>query len=142
MLWNKKNDWYTISGLLGQCRRIQRMLMGIGVSIRADVQIQVLQMEIGRVLSLLVAISCLIVAYLYGSSEIFHLGIVIVVLPLGCIWYGSEIGSFVDMSASEEGGADNFTGMLIIVAGWAALLIMLLIVVLNASGNLPVKPGL
>lgn len=99
-------------------------------------------MEIGRILSLLVALSCLIVAYLYGSSEIFHLGLVIVVLPLGCIWYGNEIGGFVDMSASEEGGADNFTGMLITITGWVALLIMLLIIVSNASGELPVKPGL
>lgn len=99
-------------------------------------------MEIGRALSLLVALSCLIVAYLYGSSEMFHLGIVIVVLPLGCIWYGNEIGGFVDMSASEEGGADNFTGMLITVTGWVSLLIMLLVIVLNASGGSPVKPSL
>lgn len=99
-------------------------------------------MEISRVLSLLVAISCLIVAYLYGSSEVFHLGVVIVVLPLGCIWYGNEIGSFVDMSASEEGGGDNFTGVLIVVAGWVGLLVMLLIMLLNALGDFPVKPGL
>lgn len=99
-------------------------------------------METGRVLSLLVALSCLIVAYLYGNSEIFHLGIVIVVLPLGCIWYGHEIGGFVDLSASEEGGGDNLTGMLITVTGWLILLIMLLIIVFNAFGNLQAKPGL
>jgi len=89
-------------------------------------------MEIGRAMSLLVALACLVIAYFYGSSETFHLGLVVVVLPLGGIWYGNEIGSLIGMGASEENAADNILGMLITVSGWIVLLGMLALVVFIA----------
>lgn len=91
--------------------------------------------EISRAVSLLAALACLALAYFFGSSEVFHLAITVVVLPLGCIWYGSEIGGFVGLSADEEGGAGNVVGALITVAGWAVLFTMLAIIVFFAFGS-------
>ncbi|MBY0576734.1 MAG: hypothetical protein K2P67_09100 [Gallionellaceae bacterium] len=91
--------------------------------------------EINRAASLLAALVYLITAYFFGSSEAFHLAVIIVVLPLGCIWYGNEIGSFADMSADGEGEAGNVVGTLITISGWIVLLAMLAAIVFSASGN-------
>lgn len=81
--------------------------------------------EISRAASLLVALACLVTAYFFGNSGAFHFAVTVVVLPLGCIWYGNEIGSFAGMSADGEGGAGNVVGTLITAGGWSVLLAML-----------------
>ncbi|MDP2783822.1 MAG: hypothetical protein Q8O38_04420 [Sulfurimicrobium sp.] len=86
-------------------------------------------------MSLLVALACLVMARFFGSGEAFHLTIAVVVLPLGCIWYGNEIGGFVGMSANGEGGVGNVVGVLITVAGWTVLFTMLAIIVFFALGR-------
>lgn len=93
------------------------------------------QVEIGRGASLLVALACLVSAYFFGNGETFHLVLVVVVLPLGCIWYGHEIGGFVDMSANEAGDAGNIAGAVIVVVGWGALLALLAAIILFALGR-------
>lgn len=92
--------------------------------------------EIGRVASLLVALACLVVAYFYGSGETFHLALVVVVLPLGCIWYGDEMGGFVGVRANEEDGIGSIAGAFITIVGWVVLLAMLAIIVFIAFGRL------
>lgn len=84
--------------------------------------------EIGRAISLLVALACLIMAYLFWSREVFHLVVTVVVLPLGGIWYGREIGSFAGTSPSGEDGAENVVGAFITIAGWIILFSMLAII--------------
>ena len=42
---------------------------------------------------------------------------------------GEEIGGFMGMSAQGEGGVDNVTGRLIMVAGWLVLFSMLAMIV-------------
>lgn len=91
--------------------------------------------EIGRAVSLLAALACLVIAHFFGRSEVFHFAVTIVVLPLGCIWYGNEIGGFVGMSENGEGGAGNVVGALITGAGWAGLFTMLAIIVFFAFGS-------
>ncbi|PWB53759.1 MAG: hypothetical protein C3F18_07165 [Nitrosomonadales bacterium] len=86
-------------------------------------------------MSLLAALACLVMAHLSGSRETLHLAITVVVIPLGCIWYGYEIGSFVGMSANEEGGAGKVAGALITVAGWAILIAMLAMIGFFAFGR-------
>lgn len=91
--------------------------------------------EAGRVASLLVAFACLVMAYFFSSSEVFHLSVAVVVLPLGCIWYGAEIGSFVGMSASGESEAGNFFGVLVVLVGWIALFALLASIVFISFGH-------
>lgn len=91
--------------------------------------------EIGRAASLLTALACLVMAYFSGNSGVFHLAITVVVLPLGCIWYGNEIGGFANMSSDGEGGTGHIVGALITVAGWAVLLAMLAAIAFSAFGG-------
>lgn len=85
--------------------------------------------EINRVASLSASLACLAAAYLSGSIEVFHLAITIVVLPLGCIWYGSEIGDFAAMQTDGGREVGNAIGTFIVVAGWVVLVLMLAIIV-------------
>lgn len=86
-------------------------------------------------MSILVALTCLVVAYFFGSGATFHLAIAIVVIPLGCIWYGNEIGSFVGMPANGEGGVGNVVGVAITIVGWIVLVSMLVFMVFFAFGR-------
>jgi len=79
------------------------------------------QFELGRVVSVLAALVGLILAYLAPNTGVFHFTLAFVVLPLGCIWYGREIGSF---STSEEDGTYNPVGALITYTGWTVLVVM------------------
>lgn len=95
-------------------------------------EIETAKQDAGRIVSLLVAIACMAVAYFFGTRGTFHLTITILVLPLGCIWYGSEIGSFVGAPVTDEDRPGNVVGTLITLAGWIILLAILAIIVFSA----------
>jgi hypothetical protein len=86
--------------------------------------------ETSRAASLLAAIACLAIARLFASGEVFHLAVVTVVVPLGFIWYGDEIGVLVGTPTDGEGGTGKVVGALITIAGWILLGAMLAIVIL------------
>lgn len=90
---------------------------------------------ISRPVSLLAALACLGIAYFSGGGATFHLAVIVVVLPLGCIWYGDEIGGFMEMSAQRGGGSGNAVGKLITVAGWVGLVSLFAIIVFFAFGR-------
>lgn len=87
-------------------------------------------METSRATSLLAAIACLAIARFVAGGEVFHLAVVTVVVPLGCIWYGNEIGVVVGTPADGEDGMSKIVGALITAGGWIMLCTMLVIVVL------------
>ncbi|MEW5943107.1 MAG: hypothetical protein AB1710_04535 [Pseudomonadota bacterium] len=91
--------------------------------------------EIGRIVSLLVAIASLAIAYFFGKGGTFHLALTVLVLPLGCIWYGSEIGGFVGAPVDGEVKRGNIAGTLITVAGWVVLFAILAGLILSALGD-------
>ena len=82
-------------------------------------------LDAGRVASILVAIGCMAVAHFLVKHEILHLAIAVLVLPLGCIWYGSEIGFFVGMPAAGEDSPGNAIGTAIKITGWIVLFAIL-----------------
>jgi hypothetical protein len=84
------------------------------------------QLEIGRVISVLIALVGLAIAYRSPSVGVFHFTLAFVVLPLGCIWYGGEIGGF---TADVEVDTPNLVGSLITYAGWITLLGMLAVLI-------------
>ena len=97
--------------------------------------IMCLRAEIGRAVSILVAIACLAITYFFGRSAVFHLAIAFVVIPLGCIWYGNEIGGFIGTSANEEASTGYFAGAVITITGWAVLISMFAFIVFFALGR-------
>jgi hypothetical protein len=113
------------------CRGVCRVRDSNVTSLKADG----LGAEIGRAVSILVALACLAIARFSGSGATFHFAIAVVVLPLGCIWYGNEIGGFVGISANEEGGDGNVVGVVITVTGWVVLVSMLAFIVFFAFGR-------
>lgn len=82
-------------------------------------------LDAGRVASILVAIVCMAVAHFLVKHEILHLAIAVLVLPLGCIWYGSEIGFFVGMPAAGKDGPGDTVGTAIRIVGWIVLFAIL-----------------
>jgi hypothetical protein len=78
--------------------------------------------EIMRGFSILIALFSLAIAYGSSQPAVFHFTLLFVVLPLGCIWFGKEIGGF-----STDAQAAGFTpvGTLITYTGWCILLGML-----------------
>jgi hypothetical protein len=88
--------------------------------------------EASRVISSLLAIASLGVAYALLSDGAFHLTVTLMVLPLGCIWYGEEIGSF---TVNEDDNSRNPIGALITYAGWVMLLLMAGLIVWFAMGS-------
>lgn len=83
-------------------------------------------LEIGRVVSVFIALTSLAVAYWFHSAGVFHITVIVIVIPLGCIWYGKEIGSFTEVA--DDGGF-NPLGSLISLTGWILLTALLLILV-------------
>jgi hypothetical protein len=79
-----------------------------------------------RAASLVAAAACLAIARLFVGGGAFHLAVVVVVLPLGCIWYGTEIGAIVCANADRDGDAGRRIGGLIAAVGWAGLGVMLI----------------
>lgn len=77
-----------------------------------------MRFEIARLVSVLIALVGLAVAYWSPSAGVFHFTLVFVVLPLGCIWYGREIGGF---ATDAEDDASNPLGSLITYVGWIML---------------------
>lgn len=93
------------------------------------------QGDAARALSALVALVCVIVAYFFRNGEAFHATVTIVVLPLGCIWYGNEIGDFAGASSDDDGITGKILGKLITVIGWIVLLAMLAVVITYSVGG-------
>ena len=92
---------------------------------RLNPEVESARLDSGRVASILVAIGCMAVAHFLVKHEILHLVIGVLVLPLGCIWYGDEIGFFVGMSSTGEDSADNGIATIINMVGWIFLLAIL-----------------
>ena len=82
--------------------------------------------EIARIISVLVALVGLAIAFGSPNVGVFHFTLAFVVLPLGCIWYGREIGGF---TADAQDDADNPVGTLITYLGWITLFGMVAVLV-------------
>jgi 4-hydroxybenzoate polyprenyltransferase len=82
--------------------------------------------EITRIVSVLVALVGLAIAYWSPNVGVFHFTLAFVVLPLGCIWYGREIGGF---TADAEDDTHNPVGSLITYLGWIILFGMVAVLV-------------
>jgi cytochrome b len=91
--------------------------------------------EISRVVSILLAITGLGMAYGALGEGAFHLAAALVVVPLGCIWYGEEIGSF---TMNEENDSGNPVGVLITYSGWIALSALVAVIAWLAMQPIPV----
>ena len=82
--------------------------------------------EIMRGVSILIALAGLAIAYGSPQPAVFHFTLLFIVLPLGCIWFGREIGGF---SSDAQAEGFNPVGALITYTGWCILLGMVAVLV-------------
>ena len=80
---------------------------------------------IGRVISLVVAVAYLVAAYFGGGGETaFRMGMFLI-LPLACIWFNEEMGSFTGVMRGQCINAPT-PGCLVAFGGWLLLMLPLL----------------
>lgn len=79
-------------------------------------------MEASRVVSILIAVACASIAYFYGPAGGLPVTLLLIVLPLGCIWYGQEIGSFSGKPVQGEVQSTSLIGTVVVFAGWVMLM--------------------
>lgn len=86
-----------------------------------------------RVISLIIACSCIILAFLMGNSYDWLRVFGFVILPLACIWFGDELGGytgFVQLIPVRQ-----TPGCFIRFAGWILLLLPVIIGIVYAVSN-------
>lgn len=83
-------------------------------------------MYVSQVVSILIALICASIAYFYGQPGALPVTLLVIVLPLGCIWYGQEIGSFTGKPVQGEVRSESLIGTLVVFAGWVMLIAALL----------------
>jgi len=75
-----------------------------------------------RVISALMAIAYTVAAHLMWETEGWFFLATYMVLPLGAIWFGREIGDFATLSNLNSEEPDPLPGYLIIFIGWLMML--------------------
>jgi hypothetical protein len=78
-----------------------------------------------RLLSLVVALSYLVIAYIIGGGEILMKTVLFLVLPMAAIWYGDALGDYTGTFPSVLSTfpiTGRSPGSMVTVAGWILLL--------------------
>ena len=75
-----------------------------------------------RFLSLIVALGYLIAAYFGGGWELVWRAAIFLILPLACIWFGDEMGSYTGIGTGRGAITSTTPGWLVALGGWLLLL--------------------
>ena len=84
-------------------------------------------MDINRILSLIIALGYLIAAFFSTDAGDVILVLAGLILALGLIWFGDELGSYIGISGSGIGITRTSPGCFITFLGWLLLLAPLII---------------
>lgn len=79
-------------------------------------------MSWNRILSLIIYAAYLIVAIINGDKGTWPIASVALLLPLGCIWFGDELGGYVGLASNLIFISDTTPGIFIQIIGWVFLL--------------------
>lgn len=75
-----------------------------------------------RLLSLVVALGYLAAAYFGGGWELVWRAAIFLILPLACIWFGDEMGSYTGIGMGRGAITSPTPGWLVAAGGWLLLL--------------------
>ena len=88
-------------------------------------------MNWNRILSGLLAIIYAVGAFVGGGGEVGLKVVAFLILPLGCIWFGDEMGDYI--GPTSRGAITNTTpGWLVCAGGWLLLLLPVVIGIIYA----------
>ena len=76
-----------------------------------------------RIISLAVAVAYIVISYFTGEKGVWFILETYLVLPLGCIWYGEELGSMAGLSLFGVDEPNDTLGIFIQALGWLLLII-------------------
>lgn len=58
----------------------------------------------GRIVSLIISATYLIIAYIWGGSEMLFRILLFLILLLACIWFSEEMGSYTGITGIDSPG--------------------------------------
>ena len=76
-----------------------------------------------RLLSLVVAVGYLVAAFYGGGWELVWRVGIFLILPLACIWFGDEMGSYTGVGMGRGAITSTTPGWLVTAGGWLLLLV-------------------
>ncbi len=79
-------------------------------------------MSLSRIISAVIAAAYIIAAFAMGDGELVLMTIGSLILPMGCIWYGEELGNYIGL-LSIPAITQRTPGCLVTVVGWVFLTI-------------------
>jgi len=79
---------------------------------------------VGRFISLLISIVCLIIFYFFGGSKFVFVNLISLILPLGCIWFGDELGGYVGPAGHSYINSES-PGFIVRFAGWILFIVII-----------------
>ncbi len=79
-------------------------------------------MPLSRIISAVIAVGYIIAAFTMGGGELGLQAIGFLILPMGCIWYGEELGEYVGLLPLPA-ITQRTPGCLVKVMGWVFLFI-------------------
>lgn len=84
----------------------------------------------GKIISLVLSIIYLIVAYISGGGEFFIIGLGFLVIPLFCIWFGDELGRYIGFAGRGYITKES-PGVIVKFMGWVLLLLPAIIAIIS-----------
>jgi len=79
-----------------------------------------------KIISLIISIIYLVIAYMFGGGEIVLKLFLFLLIPLGCIWFGDSLSSYTGNLGVHRITSES-PGFLIKIAGWLLLLLPVLL---------------
>jgi len=86
-----------------------------------------------RLLSLIIAVTYLVIAYVYGGGELLFRTFIYLALPMTAIWYGEELGSYMGTMRLHQVTAQT-PGIIVVIGGWILLLLPVVAGIYIAAG--------
>lgn len=78
----------------------------------------------GRIVSLTISVIYLIIAYIWDGSEMLFRILLFLILPLACIWFSEEMGSYTGLTGIDSPGITKESPpTLVKFMGWILLIL-------------------
>ena len=88
-----------------------------------------------RILSGIIAVAYLVVAYLAAdAATLFRVGFILI-LPLACIWFSDEMGGYTGVGMGRGAITSTTPGCLVAFGGWLLLLLPVIVALIAALGG-------
>lgn len=85
-----------------------------------------------KIVSLILSVIYLIIAFFNGGSELLIKTFLFLLLPLACIWFGEEMGKYTGPTFGIKPHITKESpGCLVVLMGWVLLILPLVLFIIN-----------